>query len=68
MVIAYNMNCWQIMKRKHCSLGSASLPNIFLCRDFVVPELLQDQATPEALAQALHNGRCNHRSFQPAGT
>lgn len=28
------------------------LPNI-LCRDFVVPELLQDAATPEALAAAL---------------
>jgi lipid-A-disaccharide synthase len=26
------------------------LPNI-LCRDFVVPELLQDQATPHALAE-----------------
>jgi lipid-A-disaccharide synthase len=28
------------------------LPNI-LCRDFVVPELLQDAATPRALAQAV---------------
>jgi lipid-A-disaccharide synthase len=27
------------------------LPNI-LCREFVVPELLQEAATPEALAQA----------------
>jgi lipid-A-disaccharide synthase len=27
------------------------LPN-FLCRDFVVPELLQDAATPQALAAA----------------
>lgn len=28
------------------------LPNI-LCSDFVVPELLQEQASPEALAQAV---------------
>jgi lipid-A-disaccharide synthase len=28
------------------------LPNI-LCRDFVVPELLQDRATPRALADAV---------------
>ena len=28
------------------------LPNI-LCQDFVVPELLQDAATPQALAQAV---------------
>jgi lipid-A-disaccharide synthase len=27
------------------------LPNV-LCREFIVPELLQDAATPEALAQA----------------
>ena len=27
------------------------LPNI-LCEDFVVPELIQDDATPQALAQA----------------
>ena len=54
MVIAYNMNwlSWQIMQRKQLQPW-VGLPNI-LCRDFVVPELLQDQATPEALAQALH--------------
>ena len=28
------------------------LPNI-LCKDFVVPELLQDRATPQALAEAI---------------
>lgn len=33
------------------SLPWVGLPNI-LARDFVVPELLQDEATPEALAQA----------------
>jgi len=53
MVIAYNMNwlSWQIMQRKKLQPW-VGLPNI-LCRDFVVPELLQDAATPEALAAAL---------------
>ena len=53
MVIAYNMNwlSWQIMRRKKLQPW-VGLPNI-LCRDFVVPELLQDAATPEALANAV---------------
>lgn len=53
MVIAYNMNwlSYQIMRRKKLQPW-IGLPNI-LCRDFVVPELLQDAATPEALAAAL---------------
>ena len=53
MVIAYNMHwlSWQIMRRKQLQPW-VGLPNI-LCRDFVVPELLQDAATPQALAQAL---------------
>ena len=53
MVIAYNMNwlSWQIMRRKQLQPW-IGLPNI-LCQDFVVPELLQDQASPQALAQAL---------------
>lgn len=52
MVIAYNMHwlSWIIMRRKQLQPW-VGLPNI-LCRDFVVPELLQDQATPAALAQA----------------
>jgi lipid-A-disaccharide synthase len=51
MVIAYNMNwlSWQIMRRKKLQPW-VGLPNI-LCQDFVVPELLQDEATPDALAQ-----------------
>jgi len=50
MVIAYNMHplSWQIMRRKRLQPW-VGLPNI-LCRDFVVPELLQDAATPAALA------------------
>lgn len=53
MVIAYNMNwlSWQIMRRKKLQPW-VSLPNI-LCRDFVVPEFIQEAATPQALAGAL---------------
>ncbi|MEY4506589.1 MAG: lipid-A-disaccharide synthase [Pseudomonadota bacterium] len=53
MVIAYKMNAlsWQIMRRKQLQPW-VGLPNI-LCNDFVVPEFLQDAATPEALAQAV---------------
>ncbi len=53
MVIAYNMNwlSWQIMRRKKLQPW-VGLPNI-LCQDFVVPELLQAAATPEALAAAV---------------
>ena len=52
MVIAYNMHwvSWQIMRRKRLQPW-VGLPNI-LCEDFVVPELLQDAAHPEALADA----------------
>ncbi len=50
MVIAYNMNwlSWQIMQRKKLQPW-VGLPNI-LSQDFVVPELLQDAATPDAMA------------------
>ncbi|MCU0761532.1 MAG: lipid-A-disaccharide synthase [Hydrogenophaga sp.] len=53
MVIAYNMNwlSWQIMRRKQLQPW-VGLPNI-LCRDSVVPELLQDQATPQAMSRAV---------------
>ncbi|WPB58688.1 lipid-A-disaccharide synthase [Xylophilus sp. GOD-11R] len=53
MVIAYNMHwlSWQLMKRKRLQPW-VGLPNI-LCRDFVVPELLQDQASSPALADAV---------------
>jgi lipid-A-disaccharide synthase len=52
MVIAYNMNwlSYQLMKRKHLQAW-IGLPNI-LCRDFVVPELIQHEASPEKLAAA----------------
>jgi len=53
MVISYKVP-WltaQIMKRQGY-LPYVGLPNI-LCGEFVVPELLQDDATPERLANAL---------------
>jgi lipid-A-disaccharide synthase len=51
MVIAYHMPwlSWQIMQKKRLQPW-VGLPNI-LCQDLVVPELLQEQATPEALAR-----------------
>src|SRR4030095_12977574 len=53
MVIAYRMNAlsYQIMKRMRLQPW-VGLPNI-LCREFVVPELLQHDATPQALAAAV---------------
>ena len=53
MVIAYNMNwlSWRIMQRKQLQPW-VGLPNI-LCEDFVVPELLQAAATPQALSDAV---------------
>jgi len=53
MVIAYKMMraSWEIMRHMGY-LPWVGLPNI-LAREFVVPELLQDAATPQALADAL---------------
>ena len=55
MVIAYRMGglSWQIMRRKKLQPW-VGLPNI-LCRDFVVPELIQEAATPLALATEVLN-------------
>jgi lipid-A-disaccharide synthase len=52
MVIGYRMNglSWQLMKRMRYQPW-VGLPNI-LCREFVVPELLQDACRPGALADA----------------
>ncbi|WP_018992025.1 lipid-A-disaccharide synthase [Aromatoleum toluclasticum] len=53
MVISYRIGKWQyrLMKRM-AYLPWVGLPNI-LCNETVVPELLQDEATPAALADAL---------------
>ncbi len=55
MVITYRLNAltWWMMKRK-AYLPYFGLPNV-LCGRFVVPELMQTDATPENLAQALLN-------------
>jgi lipid-A-disaccharide synthase len=54
-VISYRMSplTYRMMKRK-AYLPYVGLPNI-LAGEFVVPEILQDDATPENLAQALDN-------------
>jgi lipid-A-disaccharide synthase len=51
MVIAYRMSwlSWQIMRRKQLQPW-VGLPNI-LSQSFIVPELLQEEATPEALSR-----------------
>ncbi len=53
MVIAYHMNVfsWQIIKRQRLQPW-VGLPNI-LCQEFVVPELLQSECTPENLAHEM---------------
>ena len=53
MVIGYRMHAfsWQLMKRMSYQPW-VGLPNI-LCREFVVPELLQEDCEPEALARAV---------------
>ena len=53
MVIGYNMHAlsWQLMKRMKYQPW-VGLPNI-LCRDFVVPELLQGDCVPDKLAAAV---------------
>jgi lipid-A-disaccharide synthase len=55
MVIAYRMSpwSWRLMRRMRYQPW-VGLPNILAGR-FVVPEFLQDAATPENLAQALGN-------------
>jgi lipid-A-disaccharide synthase len=55
MVIAYRMSptTWNLMKRMRYQPW-VGLPNIIAGR-FLVPELLQEQATPENLAQAVIN-------------
>ena len=55
MVITYRMpglSWWIMTRNRHQSC--VGLPNI-LAGEFVVPEFLQDEATPENLAQALLN-------------
>ena len=69
MVIAYKMMraSWEIMRHMGYQPW-IGLPNI-IAREFLVPELLQDAATPQALADAMwkqlddagHRARLQHR-------
>ena len=65
MVISYHMHpiSWRLMRRKQLQPW-VGLPNI-LCREFLVPELLQDAATPDALATAVE-GWLDARLQDPA--
>ncbi len=55
MVITYRIGKWQYQLMKRMAyLPWVGLPNI-LCREGIVPELLQDDATPENLAQAVED-------------
>jgi lipid-A-disaccharide synthase len=53
MVISYRVNwlTYRLMKRQHLQPW-IGLPNI-LCGEFVVPELVQERANPDALARAV---------------
>ena len=51
MVITYVLNWFNAQRMKRMRYQPwVGLPNV-LCRDFIVPELLQNDATPEALAR-----------------
>ncbi|MEO6022439.1 MAG: lipid-A-disaccharide synthase [Burkholderiales bacterium] len=57
MVITYRVSAataWLMRRKGHGYLPYIGLPNI-LASEFIVPELLQEDATPENLAQALLN-------------
>jgi len=52
MVVTYVVNWFNAMRMRRMRYQPwVGLPNV-LCREFVVPELLQEDATPEALARA----------------
>jgi lipid-A-disaccharide synthase len=52
MVITYVLNRFNAWRMKRLRLQPwVGLPNV-LCREFIVPELLQEAATPQALARA----------------
>ncbi|ABM57212.1 lipid-A-disaccharide synthase [Verminephrobacter eiseniae EF01-2] len=68
MVIAYRMHPlnWSLMRRQQLQPW-VGLPNI-LCREFVVPELLQDAATPQALCAATQHWLDARRQHPPTIT
>lgn len=68
MVIGYRMQSlsWWLMRRKQLQPW-VGLPNI-LCGEFVVPELIQDAATPQALCAATLDWLDARRSNAPKMT
>ena len=51
MVVTYVVSWFNALRMRHARLQPwVGLPNV-LCRDFIVPELLQEAATPAALAR-----------------
>jgi lipid-A-disaccharide synthase len=64
MVISYKMNpaSWQVL-RFMAYEPWVGLPNV-MAREFLVPELLQDRATPQALASALWAQLSNDQNRQ----
>jgi lipid-A-disaccharide synthase len=65
MVIAYRMGwlSWQLMRRKQLQPW-VGLPNI-LSKSFIVPELIQERATPRAMADEVLQW-CDDLDHQPA--
>ena len=54
MVIGYRMHCAQLADDEaHAATSPGSACPTSCCSEFVVPELLQDDATPDALADAV---------------
>ena len=56
MVVTYKLSpmTYRMIRRRGYSMPYVALPNILAGR-FIVPEILQDDATPEILAQAMMN-------------
>jgi lipid-A-disaccharide synthase len=64
MVISYKVNWASYQIMRHMAYQPwVGLPNI-LARDFLVPELLQHQATPTALADAMWHQLEDHAHQQ----
>ena len=69
MVVSYRLGYWSHwIARLLVKTPYVAMPNILSNKE-LVPELLQDQAQPESLAQALlgelENSRSNGEYFQP---
>ena len=64
MVITYRVSAisaWLMRRKGRGYLPYIGLPNI-LAGEFIVPEILQEDATPQNLARAILNGYRDHQS------